>query len=40
MIIDGNLGMPFLRDKVVTFDLATGAVWMAATADPEASTTP
>ena len=40
MIIDGNLGMPFLRDKVVTFDLATGELWIAATADPEATTTP
>jgi hypothetical protein len=30
MILDGNLGMPFLRDKVVTFDLATGRLWIEA----------
>ncbi|MCC8362719.1 retropepsin-like domain-containing protein [Lysobacter sp. A6] len=29
MLLDGNIGMPFLRDKVVTFDLATGRVWVA-----------
>jgi hypothetical protein len=29
MILDGNLGMPFLRDKVVTFDLARGRVWLS-----------
>lgn len=27
--LDGNLGMPFLRDKVVTFDLAAGRMWIA-----------
>jgi len=30
MILDGNLGMPFLRDKIVTFDLATGRLWIEA----------
>lgn len=29
MILDGNLGMPFLRDKVVTLDLARGRLWVA-----------
>ncbi|NUS61909.1 MAG: hypothetical protein HOQ01_13260 [Lysobacter sp.] len=29
MLLDGNIGMPFLRDKVVTFDLAAGRVWVA-----------
>jgi hypothetical protein len=29
MVIDGNIGMPFLRDKVVTFDLVAGRVWIA-----------
>ncbi len=24
MILDGNLGMPFLRDKVITLDLQHG----------------
>ncbi|MEP7297537.1 MAG: aspartyl protease family protein [Burkholderiales bacterium] len=28
MILDGNLGMPFLRDKVITLDLQTGRLWM------------
>ncbi|HWK35403.1 hypothetical protein [Sphingomonas sp.] len=28
MIIDGNLGMPFLRNWVVTFDLAHGRAWL------------
>jgi len=30
MVIDGNLGMPFLRDKLITLDLHTGRLWMAA----------
>ena len=30
MIIDGNLGMPFLRDKIVTLDLAKGRLWIQA----------
>lgn len=30
MILDGNLGMPFLKDKVVTLDLAAGKLWIAA----------
>lgn len=29
MILDGNLGMPFLRDKVITLDLQTGRLWIA-----------
>jgi hypothetical protein len=29
MILDGNLGMPFLRDLVVTLDLAAGRLWIA-----------
>jgi hypothetical protein len=28
MIIDGNLGMPFLRDKRITLDLQTGRLWI------------
>ena len=27
IVIDGNLGMPFLKDWVVTMDLAAGRVW-------------
>jgi len=30
MILDGNLGMPFLKDKVVTLDLAAGKLWIVA----------
>lgn len=30
MVLDGNLGMPFLKDKVVTLDLAAGKLWIAA----------
>jgi hypothetical protein len=30
MIIDGNLGMPFLLRNVVTFDLAKGRIWVSA----------
>lgn len=29
MILDGNLGMPFLKDKIVTMDLADGRLWIA-----------
>lgn len=29
MIIDGNLGMPFLKDKALTMDLAAGRLWIA-----------
>ena len=29
MILDGNLGMPFLRDKIITLDLQTGRLWIA-----------
>jgi hypothetical protein len=28
MIIDGNLGMPFLKNVVLTLDLAAGRAWM------------
>jgi hypothetical protein len=28
MILDGNLGMPFLSRHVVTIDLAAGRVWI------------
>jgi hypothetical protein len=37
MILDGNLGMPFLRDKVITMDLATGRLWIAAPAQAASS---
>lgn len=30
MIIDGNLGMPFLKNVVLTLDLRAGRVWIAA----------
>ena len=30
MIMDGNLGMPFLRDCLVTLDLKAGRAWIAA----------
>ena len=33
MIIDGNLGMPFLRHWIVTLDLATGRGWIAPAPD-------
>jgi hypothetical protein len=29
MIIDGNLGMPFLRHWIITLDLATSRGWIA-----------
>ncbi|TPG05877.1 hypothetical protein EAH75_02980 [Rhodanobacter glycinis] len=29
MILDGNLGMPFLHDKVITLDLQAGRLWIA-----------
>ncbi len=32
MILDGNLGMPFLKDKVITLDLAAGGLWISAPA--------
>jgi hypothetical protein len=28
MILDGNLGMPFLHDKVITLDLRAGRLWI------------
>ena len=28
MIIDGNIGMPFLKDVVLTLDLAAGRLWI------------
>lgn len=30
MILDGNLGMPFLRGKVTTIDLDKGRLWLSA----------
>ncbi|WP_188054031.1 hypothetical protein [Sphingosinithalassobacter sp. CS137] len=36
LVIDGNLGMPFLRDWAVTLDLARGRVWLK----PSAATPP
>jgi hypothetical protein len=29
MIMDGNLGQPFMKEYVITFDLAKGRVWLA-----------
>ena len=29
IILDGNLGMPFLKDFLVTLDLAQGRIWLA-----------
>ena len=34
MILDGNIGMPFLKDKVVTFDLKDGRLWVAQGGQP------
>ena len=34
MNIDGNLGMPFLKDWVVTLDLAEGRMWLRRSATP------
>ena len=34
MILDGNLGMPFLKDKIVTLDLGAGRLWIAASSTP------
>ena len=31
MILDGNLGMPFLRKWAVTVDLKNGRLWLAPT---------
>ena len=28
LVLDGNLGMPFLKDWVVTLDLERGRVWL------------
>ena len=42
IVIDGNLGMPFLKDWVVTMDLAAGRVWFrrSAIAAPAGMGTP
>lgn len=40
MILDGNLGMPFLRDKVLTLDLASGRLWIAPAPTPRIAATP
>ena len=37
MIIDGNIGMPFLRNVAVTMDLAAGRVWLLVGSDPTKS---
>ncbi len=29
MVIDGNIGMPFLKDVAVTLDLAAGRLWIS-----------
>jgi hypothetical protein len=29
LIMDGNLGMPFLRNWVITLDLQAGTAWIA-----------
>jgi hypothetical protein len=34
MILDGNLGMPFLKDKIVTLDLASGRLWIVPSPAP------
>lgn len=34
LVIDGNLGMPFLKNWVVTMDLAAGRVWLRRTSAP------
>jgi hypothetical protein len=36
MIMDGNLGMPFLRNWVVTLDLKNGLAWLGKPAHPPA----
>ncbi|RYD44362.1 MAG: hypothetical protein EOP63_05820 [Sphingomonadales bacterium] len=38
MIMDGNLGMPFLHNWIITVDLAAGRAWIAR--NPEAGTAP
>ena len=42
IVIDGNLGMPFLKDWVVTMDLSQGHVWLkrSAVAVPAGMGTP
>jgi len=39
MVLDGNLGMPFLRDKLITLDLEKGRLWIGID-ESEAATTP
>jgi hypothetical protein len=29
MIMDGNLGQPFMSQYIITFDLANGRMWLA-----------
>jgi hypothetical protein len=40
MIMDGNLGMPFLRNWVVTMDLKEGRAWLGKPAHPLAPAAP
>jgi len=40
MIMDGNLGMPFLRNWVLTFDLARGLAWIGVPEHPAAPALP
>jgi hypothetical protein len=32
MIMDGNLGQPFMKEYVITFDLSRGRMWLARSA--------
>jgi hypothetical protein len=37
LIMDGNLGMPFLRNWVVTLDLQAGTGWIAPAGEAESA---
>ena len=34
MIMDGNLGQPFMKEYVITFDLANGRLWLVKASQP------
>ena len=34
MIMDGNLGQPFMKEYVITFDLANGRLWLVKAGQP------